>query len=299
MRDKREHIAARRLALHWRRVACGAVRQVNTDQQLVAEDKAGSMSTHSPLYHQPAQRDVRWTFGDLVLIGLVTVGLGTVLLLLLQLPGLLGAAGLREALRSRPLVTSMTVGGLVYGLAVLATYAVIVRRSRGNWRQIGFRVPPLLPMLLTPVLFIGQMIALIVINAVLLALVGEFENPQVAALTDPAGFSWLNFGFVFVVGAIVAPIVEELLFRGLLYQWLRRHGGVAVAAIASAALFSVVHFIPLLMPALFAVGIIFALAFEWSQSLWVTITLHFMQNALGITGIFLVQAFPELLRQQP
>jgi hypothetical protein len=192
----------------------------------------------------------------------------------------------------------MIAGALVYGLSVVATYAVIVRRARGSWREIGFRTPPLLSMLLTPVLFIGQMTALIVVNVILLSLVGEFENPQVEALTDPAGFSWLNFGFVFAVGAIIAPIVEELLFRGLLYQWLRGRAGIAVAVIASAALFSVVHFIPLLMPALFAVGVILALAFEWSKSLWVTITLHFMQNALGITGIFLVQAFPELLRQQ-
>ena len=256
------------------------------------------MSTHASLYNQRTEHDVRWTFADLLMIALLTLGLGAGLLLLLQLPRLLGVTELRAALLRRPLITSMTAGALVYGLSVLATYAVIVRRAHGNWREIGFRTPPLLPMLLTPVVFIGQMTALIVINVILLSLVGEFENPQVEALTDPTGFSWLNFGFVFVVGAIIAPIVEELLFRGLLYQWLRRRAGVAVAVVASAAIFSVVHFIPLLMPALFAVGIILALAFEWSKSLWVTITLHFMQNALGITGIFLVQAFPELVRQQ-
>jgi membrane protease YdiL (CAAX protease family) len=53
----------------------------------------------------------------------------------------------------------------------------------------------------------------------------------------------------------------------------------------------------LLIPALFAVGVILALVFEWTKSLWITITLHFFQNALGISVIFLLQAFPELLPQ--
>jgi membrane protease YdiL (CAAX protease family) len=141
------------------------------------------------------------------------------------------------------------------------------------------------------------MTALIITNLVIVTFVGEFENPQVAALTDPSGFSWVNFGLVFFVGAILAPIVEELVFRGLLYQWLRERAGVAAAVLLSAALFAVVHFIPLLIPALFAVGVILALVFEWTKSLWITITLHFFQNALGISVIFLLQAFPELLPQ--
>jgi membrane protease YdiL (CAAX protease family) len=223
--------------------------------------------------------------------------LAAVVVLALRIPGLLGYTELRTALNSRPLVASMIVGAIVYSLAVLATYVVIVRRSRGSWRDIGFRSPPLLILLLTPVLFIGQMMALIITNVVIVSLVGEFENPQVAALTDPSGFSWLNFGLVFFVGAILAPIVEELLFRGLLYQWLRGRAGVAAAVLLSAALFAVVHFIPLLIPALFAVGIILALVFEWTKSLWITITLHFFQNALGISVIFLLQAFPELVPQ--
>jgi membrane protease YdiL (CAAX protease family) len=48
---------------------------------------------------------------------------------------------------------------------------------------------------------------------------------------------------------------------------------------------------------LFLVGVILALAFEWSQSLWVPIALHIMQNGLAIIAIFTAQALGVQLPQ--
>lgn len=243
------------------------------------------------------QPPVRWRFGDLLLVALATIGFGALALLLLQIPGLLGSTVLRDAFTARPLVASMFAGGLVYLLAALATYVVIVRRRLGSWREIGFRAPPLLPLLLTPLIFVAQMTLVAVANLLLMQAIGQFDNPQIGALTDPNGFSWVNFAFVFFVGAILAPIVEELLFRGLLYQWLRARTNVVVAVVASGAIFSAAHVIPVLLPALFLVGVVLAVVFEWTRSLWVVIALHFMQNALAISALFLIQAFPQLLPQ--
>lgn len=243
-----------------------------------------------------SQPRVRWSLFDLLTVGVVTILLAAVALLILRLPALLGYTALRDALRSHVLISGMIAGALVYLLALIATYLVIVRRDRGSWRDLGFRMPPPLAILLIPLIFIAQMTLLIVTNLVLTQIIGEFENPQMAALTDPRGFSWTNFGAVFIVAAIIAPIVEELLFRGLLYQWLRARTNVAVAVIASAAIFASAHVIPVLLPALFAVGVVLALAFEWSKSLWVNITLHFMQNALAVCALFFIQANPQLLQ---
>jgi uncharacterized protein len=240
---------------------------------------------------------VRWTFRDLLMTGLLTIALSAVMLLAILLPSALGLDSLRSLLTSRPLVSSMIVGGLVYLIAAAATYAIIVRRQRGTWGEIGFRMPPLLPLLLTPLIFFGQLMLLAIVNLILRAIIGNFENPQVAALTDPAGFSWLNFVFVFTVGAIIAPIVEEMLFRGLLYQWLRRHTGALTAILLSGAIFSVVHLYLVVLLPLFVVGVVLAAVFEWTQSLWITITLHFFQNAMAISLLFLLQAYPNLVPQ--
>lgn len=240
---------------------------------------------------------IRWTLRDLIMTGLLTIALSAVLLLAILLPSALGVDLIRDLLNSRPLAVGMVIGGLVYLIAVIATYTIIVRREHGSWREIGFRAPPLVALLLTPLIFGGQMILLAIVNLILQSIIGSFENPQVDALTDPAGFSWLNFVLVFTVGAIIAPIVEEMLFRGLLYQWLRSRTGAIAAILLSGAIFSVVHFIPVLFLPLFVVGVVLGAVFEWTRSLWITITLHFFQNALAISVLFLLQAYPNLVPQ--
>lgn len=238
---------------------------------------------------------VRWTAGDLLLVVAVTALLGAGLLLLVRGLAVLGFTALQELARERPIAAAMVGGGLLYALAAFAVYLVIVRRGRGSWRELGFRRPQLLAILLTPLVFPLQLVLGGLANVVVQQFAGPFENPQIAALMDPAGFSWLNFVFVFAVAAVVAPIVEELIFRGLLYQWLRARLGIAGAVLLSAAIFSVAHVIPLLFPALFLIGIVLALAFEYGRSLWVSIALHFFQNALSVSVIFFIQANPQLL----
>lgn len=251
-----------------------------------------------PVSRPAAQRawiDVRWTAADLLMVAALTALLGAGALLLLRLPALLGTTALSRLLEQWPLAAGMIAGGALYGLAVFAVYLVIVRRHRGSWRELGFRAPPVLAILLTPVLFPLQLALAGGANYVVQSIAGSFENPQIDALIDPRGFSWTNFALVFVVAAIIAPVVEELLFRGLLYQWLRARLGRTAAVLLSAAIFSVVHVIPLLFPALFLIGIVLALAFEFGRSLWVSITLHFLQNALAVAAIFFIQANPQLL----
>jgi len=77
---------------------------------------------------------------------------------------------------------------------------------------------------------------------------------------------------------VLAPAVEELVFRGLLYRMLRERWGVLVSVAVSAAFFSLIHHGMLFSPQLVG-GIIFALAYEWSRSLWVSIALHMGANA--------------------
>ncbi len=226
---------------------------------------------------------VRWTFWDLLLVALVTLVLsGLSLALVRVLPGV--------AANAESLALNLGAGGVVYLITLVAVFAVIVLRRRGTWHEIGFRRTSPWWALLVFGMFIVQLLSVALANLAIQAITGPFTNPQIAALTDERGFSWLNFAVVFTVGAIIAPIVEELTFRGLLYQWLRKHTGVLLPVLLSGALFSVVHFIPQLFLGLFLVGVILALAFEWSQSLWVPIALHMLQNGLSIIAIFTAQA---------
>jgi membrane protease YdiL (CAAX protease family) len=88
----------------------------------------------------------------------------------------------------------------------------------------------------------------------------------------------------FVVGGVLSPVAEEVLFRGVLYGFFRRWG-VAAALIASTLLFVAAHRPGSVLPIPQIVGgVLFALAFERTRNLMTPITIH----VLGNLGLFVL-----------
>ncbi|HEX3549599.1 MAG TPA: type II CAAX endopeptidase family protein [Candidatus Elarobacter sp.] len=88
---------------------------------------------------------------------------------------------------------------------------------------------------------------------------------------------------VLTVAAMVAlgPIAEETIFRGLLLGALAPRTGVLVGAVITAVIFGAAHTDLVLFPTLAALGFVNALAYAATGNLWVPITLHALNNALG------------------
>jgi len=95
---------------------------------------------------------------------------------------------------------------------------------------------------------------------------------------------------VFAVG--IAPVIEEVVFRGLLFAICEAAVGLRFATIVTAALFATLH-IPEYWPAwnhiviIFVVGMVFSLARGRSGALTPSIFLHLGYNSLMIVGFFL------------
>lgn len=87
---------------------------------------------------------------------------------------------------------------------------------------------------------------------------------------------------------VLAPVVEEMLFRGLLFGALVQRIGVPASAVVTALLFGVAHGDPVLFPTLAALGLVAAFAYAATGNLWVPISLHALNNALG--AVFLIGA---------
>jgi hypothetical protein len=82
----------------------------------------------------------------------------------------------------------------------------------------------------------------------------------------------------FALAVFAAPLVEETIFRGMIFRSLRRNHGVMVSILASALLFAVVHD-PLSVAPVFVLGCAAGLAFEWSGSIWSAMLVHSAYNA--------------------
>lgn len=88
------------------------------------------------------------------------------------------------------------------------------------------------------------------------------------------------------LGAVVlAPLAEEVIFRGFLFRNLRDAVGRGLALVISGFAFALVHFEPTLVLPLTALGVALALLFEWSGSLWVPVVVHALWNLLALIKI--------------
>ena len=82
--------------------------------------------------------------------------------------------------------------------------------------------------------------------------------------------------------AVVTPILEELLHRGVVYGRLRRRMGMWSAVIVSALVFAVLHFNVVQFVYAFLMGIVFALIVEKTGRLFFAIFAHIVANAIAV-----------------
>lgn len=202
----------------------------------------------------------------------------------------------------------------VSGLAMLLSLAALgwpVLRGV-PWRQVrrdlgltlGER--PLVELLCGPGCYLIALPLLVVGVLVMLALMAVARRlaPGDAGIGPPSpthpivgivlGADWLVWLQVFVVAALVAPLVEEIFFRGALYRHLREATGalapwasVTASVAVSAFVFAVIH--PqgwFAVPVLMALATAFALAREWRGSLVAPVLAHAINN--GATTLLLL-----------
>ncbi len=95
-------------------------------------------------------------------------------------------------------------------------------------------------------------------------------------------FGW--WGAFFKV-AVIAPVIEELIFRGLILHGLRKNYNAVTAVLVSALMFSLFHLNPWQMPATFVLGVILGWLMIRTNSILLAILGHSINNLLVLLTI--------------
>lgn len=115
-----------------------------------------------------------------------------------------------------------------------------------------------------------------------------FVDNTIVAMTDII----LNvpFPLMLFLMAVLPAAVEEFVFRGIAYGGYRKSGTKFMAVMLSALMFGLMHMN--LNQALYAfvIGILLALLFEATNSIWTTMLFHFIYNAQSCCMMFLIEA---------
>lgn len=212
------------------------------------------------------ERDLGWLDVLLVIIFylLISVLAGSAVGLLGF--SLLSIAGQLLILTVSAFAAIASVGGVLVARGHLSAASVGLRRVSARWLLIGAGLG-LLGWFLTR----GVVLAYFWVT-------GDTSNPQ-AGLVNAAQGTLLQFALTLLVAGLVVPFGEELLFRGVLYTWLRRWG-VVVAMVVSALIFGLNHGINVVFPATAILGLLLALAYERSGSIWPGVVGHILYNLL-------------------
>lgn len=95
-------------------------------------------------------------------------------------------------------------------------------------------------------------------------------------------FGWWG---AFLKVAVVAPIVEELIFRGLILQGFRRNYNAFTAVVMSALLFALFHLNPWQFPATFLLGLLLGWIMTRTNNLLLSILGHSINNFLVLISL--------------
>jgi membrane protease YdiL (CAAX protease family) len=225
------------------------------------------MLESAPIRDDPFARiRLRWLAVWLLLSGLTY--LGTVL-----------AIGGRHAID--PKANGVAVFSIWAYAAPLLWLAFVCRRERVQLSRI-VRAPRFGNWLEAPLLGLAQLAFSLPSFTVLLYLVSLVLPVQVQGLLSHPERLALETGHmtapaVVVLFVVVAPVVEELLFRGMLFHILASRWGVRPAMLAVAAVFAALHPNPIGM---FLFSLLLSVLYLRSRSLIFPILCHMTNNAV-------------------
>jgi uncharacterized protein len=104
---------------------------------------------------------------------------------------------------------------------------------------------------------------------------------------------------LFLVTAVLAPILEETVFRGFLLPSLTKWFPVPLAVLVSAIAFGAAHLTPRDFPQLTALGILLGFSYVRSRNLLTPMMIHGAWNGTVLTLLFLLASYgvnvPEFL----
>lgn len=169
---------------------------------------------------------------------------------------------------------------LFAGAAAITWAWAVAPRGRGfGWRPVR----PVRDVLLgLAVAGVAAPLALVLEGLVGRALGGleSVQHPLVPLIADAAG--WAARGGLIAAACVVAPVVEEALFRGIVFRGLRREWPLVIAAAGSAALFALAHASRTALLPYALVGVALAVLYEHTGSLAAPVAAHGAFNAFQL-----------------
>ncbi len=217
---------------------------------------------------------VRWGIGDIALA--VVICLGSFAAFFLVVGRASAATG-----EDGNLTLFAWLAAIAESVLLCAVWLIVVKKRHLPWKAVGIRLPVRgYSFMLAAAALLGSLAFTGAYAAAVSALGID------ALVPEPLPAELAGEGAYILISALAlgvwVPFVEEIFFRGFLFAGLAARYGLYVGVVASAALFALVHFSLATMLPIFVTGILFALVYHRTRSIWIPMSAHSAQNLLAL-----------------
>lgn len=213
----------------------------------------------------------------------IAVGVVVVLLIIV---GVLAVAFDLDADDNTTLAISLVAQAFA-NFVILGMVFLRVRRHGGSLRDFGFRAVDWGRSWWVVIAFVIGSYATILGYDVLVDAIGLDGLRPEGNIDDDIKDSVIVFAIAAVFAILIAPLTEEMFFRGLVFGGLSNGYSFWVGLVISSLLFGLVHGQLTLLIPFSIIGGYLALAYSYTRSLWGSISCHLTFNALSVIGLAL------------
>ncbi|MEN4042773.1 MAG: type II CAAX endopeptidase family protein [Anaerolineaceae bacterium] len=170
-----------------------------------------------------------------------------------------------------------------------------INRNKISWQQLGLHFSRWRWRFLWTAILLS--LAINPIRALIALAAQQFIGGGLAALEGRAeiilagGFTWPAFLLTLLGVGIFIPLAEEMYFRGLLHNWFAERFRFWPRVLLSSMIFGLGHFDTLgVLISSFIMGIVIAIAYERTKTLWLPVAIHAVTNGGSIILLYLAMA---------
>lgn len=284
-----------------KRLARQAIKHSTTTRKSVKSSPKAKLPAKKPLKKAIPQKQAVLMVAGFLLITLLSFVSSTILVNLvvvgmyaLQLPILESAS---EA------VLQFAVAFMVYLVALIFTVLAskYVMKQATSWQEFGLsqRLPRWRDVGLAPLAFVVYIVLSALFLQLVMAIFPDLIDPD---QKQAVGFENVTTQYELIAAyltlTVLAPIAEELLFRGFLFGKLRRYLNASLTILLTTILFAILHVIGITeerqiqlqwgaVSDIFVLAIALGILREKTGSVWAGILLHAIKNTLAFFVLFI------------
>lgn len=173
-------------------------------------------------------------------------------------------------------------------IAIAMILPAIISKKKIDFREIGLnKIPSWLDIIMAPVGLVIYFIISVVLVTIATSLIPWFDLNQAQDTGFSELFSRYEYILAFITLVVIAPVAEEVLFRGYLFGKLKKYVPVWLAVIVTSLLFGAIHGAWNLAVDTFALSLVLCVLRQTTGSLWAPILLHMSKNSIAFYLLFI------------